>query len=132
MSLAPPFVLVIGGPPRTKKNHNVLATAGRRHVVLPSKPWRRWARDADIIFPDPRAHEAWYANGPILCTVNCRALFYRDRATGDAVGFYQGLADLLEERGVLRNDKQIVSWDGSRLFKDAARPRVEVALEPVE
>jgi hypothetical protein len=47
------------------------------------------------------------------------------------VGYYQGLADLLESRGILANDKHIVSWDGSRLLKDAARPRVELILTPV-
>ena len=59
---------------------------------------------------------------------NCRALFYRDAARGDAVGYYQGLADLLEKRGVISNDKWLVSWDGSRLEIDKENPRVEVTL----
>jgi hypothetical protein len=58
-------------------------------------------------------------------------LFYRDAERGDAVGYYQGLADLLEKRGVVANDRLIMSWDGSRLLKDSANPRVELTLEEV-
>jgi Holliday junction resolvase RusA-like endonuclease len=64
--------------------------------------------------------------------VRCAAVFYRDADRGDAVGYYQGLADLLEKRGVLANDKQIADWNGSELRKDAQRPRVELTLEVLE
>lgn len=39
------------------------------------------------------------------------------------------MRDWLQRAGVLANDRQIASWDGSRLDKDASRPRVEVAIE---
>ena len=39
------------------------------------------------------------------------------------------VADALEEAGVVLNDSLIASWDGSRLLKDAANPRVEITLE---
>jgi len=56
------------------------------------------------------------------------------------------IADLLErrgipgveERGLLKNDRQIVDWDRSRgpwhgpQYLDPARPRVEVELSPVQ
>ena len=61
--------------------------------------------------------------------MNCRALLYRDALIGDAAGYYQALADWLESSGVIVNDRLIVQWDGSRLLKDAARPRIEVTLE---
>lgn len=60
--------------------------------------------------------------------LNCAAIFYRDALRGDAVGYYQGLADALESAGVLSDDKWIIQWDGSRLAKDAKRPRIEVTL----
>ena len=34
--------------------------------------------------------------------------------------------------GIIEDDVQIVSWDGSRLAKDAARPRIEVTVFVVE
>jgi hypothetical protein len=114
--------LVIEGAPRTKKNHGRTEMRGRRKVHLPSV-----------------AHDVWHAAalpqakvgrcGPALTSeVNCRALFFRDALRGDAVGYYQALADLLEHAGIVENDRLIVSWDGSRLRKDAARPRIEVEL----
>ena len=63
--------------------------------------------------------------------LNCRALFYRDARRGDAVGYYQGLADLLEKRGVIENDAQLTQWDGSRLLLDRENPRVEIELTEV-
>jgi hypothetical protein len=126
-----PWVFTIYGAPRTKKTHNVLATAGRpggrgRRIVLPSKAWERWVKDARFDWQ----YGAVGAFAPIAVSVpvNCSALFFCDAARGDAVGYYQGLADLLEKRGVVTNDKLIVTWDGSRLLKDTTTPRVIVVL----
>lgn len=131
--------LIVEGAPRTKKTTNVLAHAGAhqrgRGIVLPSKKWVQWTRTAKIeLDVGPTPLETWVPiaqHQPIRSDVNCRALFYRDANRGDAVGYYQGLADLLEKRTVIVNDRQIVSWDGSRLLKDAAHPRVELWLEAV-
>lgn len=117
--------LTIPGIPRTKKNSQRVVPRGRRHIPLPSKAWADWAADAA-----PKI-EAWAQRmklAPLAYPVNCAAVFYRDALRGDAVGFYQGLADLLEKAGIVEDDKWIVSWDGSRLRKDASRPRVELVL----
>lgn len=125
----PSWRLIVSGAPRTKKTSNVLAVAGRRRVVLPSAAWRRWRREATILV---NGAPIGLRLEPLLTApVNCRALFYRDADRGDAVGYYQGLADLLEERCILGNDRQLVSWDGSRLLIDRAHPRVEILLEAV-
>jgi len=128
--------LVVDGPPRTKKTHNVMARAGGRGIVLPSKNWVRGVKTASIevemnVGISSTCWQPVALMQPVRSQVNCRAFFYRDAERGDAVGYYQGLADLLEKRTVIVNDRQIVSWDGSRLFKDAARPRVELWLEQV-
>ena len=116
--------LTVTGAPRTKKNSMQINTRGGSPVPFPSKAWRKWLKTAVIVGDAPAR-----LGFPIGHPVNCRAIFYRDRRIGDAVGFYQGLADLLEKRGVLEDDKWIVSWDGSRLDCDRERPRVEVELE---
>ena len=69
---------------------------------------------------------------PIAAAVNVRAFFYRQALVGDACGFYQALGDILQDAGIIVNDKQIASWDGTRLRKDAGRPRIEVWLEAVQ
>ena len=50
----------------------------------------------------------------------------------DAVGLYESLGDLLQDGGILANDKLIEDWDGSRRLKDARNPRVEIFLTIVE
>jgi Holliday junction resolvase RusA-like endonuclease len=113
----------IPGAPRTKKTHSRIVQAGGRPRILPSKQYLQWDRDA-------RVHLLMTWREPVIhAEVNCKALFYRDALTGDATGYYQALADTLEKAGVIHNDRLIVSWDGSRLMKDAVNPRVEVTIE---
>lgn len=114
------------GAPRTKKTSNRLVPTRRRQFVLPSKAWEKW-RDSLTLVTRCSPKEF-----PIKEPVNCKAIFYRDANRGDAVGYYQGLADVLEHYQIVDNDKFIVSWNGSRLDKDAKNPRVEVTLESVE
>lgn len=114
------------GAPRTKKTSNRLVPgrgrkAGRK-LVLPSAAWVRWVETAVFPVKVARLPDQPYS---------CRALFYRDRLTGDACGYYQGLADALEKWGVLSDDRFLVDWDGSRLLLDRKNPRVEITLTPV-
>ena len=131
--------LTVHGAPRTKKTSNRLVRAGGRHRVLPSKAWESWVKSARIQRVDAplTRYRGPFVTHWIFGTLpdrpyNCAALFYRDADRGDAVGYYQGLADLLERVGVLSNDKFITSWDGSRLLVDRENPRVEITLTPLE
>lgn len=156
------FSLVILGAPRTKKTSNRLGwrysrRLGRKvRVVLPSAAWSRWAKGAVIVvreagrscsgtyFMPGRGRKLWpvrytYEGAFFLglhpvtaARVRCVAKFYRQAQTGDASGFYQGLGDLLEKRGVIANDSQIADWNGSELLKDSACPRVELTLEVLD
>jgi len=120
--------LTVYGTPRTKKTHNRVFMIKGRPRVLPSKAWVDWCAKAVIEFPDT---SAWTAGLPLPDhPYNVCAHFYRDANRGDAVGYYQGLADLLEKRGIISNDKWLVGWDGSRLLKDKDNPRVEITLTP--
>ena len=126
--------------PRTKKTHNLVVAHSGKIRVLPNPAWVRWCKGAQFV-----GSPEWDGNGvpvyhrtlwrlpalPLDTPFNWRALFYRVAKRGDAVGYYQGLADLLDMRGVVENDALIVSWDGSRLLKDAQHPRVEVELTEV-
>lgn len=140
--------------PRTKKTHGRIVTAGAKPALLPSVYFERW--EAGLRFsPDlPGRHLAFWASwrrltkkqkavtrkvtgAPVALlapvAMNCRALFYVERDwNGDAVGYYQAVADALEAWGVVPNDKWITSWDGSRVRIDAAHPRVEVMLTLAE
>lgn len=115
----------IFGAPRTKKNHGWRTKQGAQ---MPSHAFAAWNKSAQWDLMIAR-------RTPLFETfkepVNCRALFYRERSTGDAVGYFQALADALQEGRIVEDDRLIVSWDGSRLLKDTANPRIEVTLERV-
>lgn len=114
------------GMPRTKKTSDELGWVRGRIRKFPAKAWREWAEHALLRWSSPAPRR------PLAQRLNCRALFFlAPRQHGDAAGYYQGLADLLEKRGVVENDRLLVSWDGSRLIHDRSEPRIEVELTPV-
>lgn len=124
------FVLPV--VPRTKKNHGSVIKRGTRKFHIPSEAYTAmegkivaWAQTA-LTMNHGKAHFARCLH--FAQPLNCGAIFYRDADRGDAVGYYQGLADALEAAGVVADDKWIKQWDGSRLAKDAGRPRIEVTL----
>lgn len=115
-------------PPRTKKNSPRIIKGRRHPILLPSAAYKRW--------------ESAATKSMILCLLELRqrrlmditdyvyvnAKIYRDRNVGDVTGFTQAIGDWLEHAGILANDKQIDSWDGTERLKDAECPRVEITL----
>lgn len=144
--------LTIEGAPRTKKTHPQLIPNKKshqcphcrryeRHFIIPSsgnEEWFKYAMQQSTILRTTLLRLG--ISLPITQYVNIRALFYRDRLTGDATGYYQALADFLQAprqhngkttrqgAGIIDDDALIVSWDGSRLLKDAGNPRIEVTI----
>jgi len=48
----------------------------------------------------------------------------------DLMGLYQATADILQKAGIIKNDRDIVSFDGSRIAGiDSGNPRVEIEIE---
>lgn len=128
------LAFTLTGAPRTKKNSSRLVKHRGRLIPIPSKAWMKWASEALIELPEmaPAGLVRFRPGRTIFVPVNCRALFFCDTARSvDPVGLYQGLADLLEKRGVIENDSLIASWDGSRVAVDRKNPRTEVVLETV-
>ena len=128
----------IHGAPRTKKTSTQLVHIGKFHKLLPSKQHKAWFKLA--MEQAPRILRELAAQGatlPLVGLVEVSAVFYRDRNTGDLLGYEQSLADWLQAprhkpkrngAGIIRDDAQIDSWDGSRRAKDAANPRIEVTI----
>lgn len=127
------LAFVIFGAPRTKKNHSrIVGRNTGRMRLLPSEAHEEWERVALGSMYGIRAAARKFGVGlPIAEDVNCRAVFYRQANIGDANGYYQALADFLQNAGIVKNDQQIKQWDGARLRKDSANPRIEVWLEAI-
>lgn len=119
--------LVIEGPPVTKKNSMQMARNKRTGAVFPvqSKPQKAWAEKAVWQI------RAQSGGSVYACPVNMAAIVYRAKAVGDLLNYLAAVSDALEAAGVVTNDRLIVSLDGSRMLKDADRPRVEVELTVV-
>jgi Holliday junction resolvase RusA-like endonuclease len=125
------IVLVIPGAPRTKKTSNRIVRVGgsrKSFKILPSAAHESWFERAMLLMRAEFRALTIAGLAPIARPVHVRAIFYRDAARGDLVGYQQALADFLERAGIIVNDKYVVSWDGTRLEVDRGRPRIEVTV----
>jgi len=145
---------VITSKPRTKKTSNRIVRikskdGGEFIKVMPSKAFMEWQKDA--IEQAQLIRPALIANGlklPITCPISVKTLVFRGQYSGDLCGFEQAIGDALQEpqykpnpknnniprqtragMGIIGDDEQIKSWDGSRLYFDADHPRVEITIE---
>ncbi len=56
-----------------------------------------------------------------------------NRSKPDLINLEEATADILEVAGVVENDRNIVSWDGSRIMGiDRDSPRVEIEIQEVQ
>jgi hypothetical protein len=128
----------IFGPCRTKKTSSQIVHIGKFHKLLPSKQYLEWFHLA--LQQAPRIRRELAAQGaqlPLAGLVEVSAVFYRQTCVGDLCGFLQALGDYLQAprlkpkrngAGIIKDDAQIDSWDGSRRAKDADNPRIEVTI----
>ena len=129
------FTITIEGAPRTKKNSGRLVRGGRKQTgrqrLIPSKAFEEWNTSAQMQLAKWRSErrpDMAPVSFPIRREVNCCATIWREADTGDAVGYYQAIADALQEARIVENDRLVVSWDGSRLQKSKERPHVHILL----
>jgi len=66
-----------------------------------------------------------------MSNLSVQALYYMpDRRRPDLLNLLQATADIIEKAGVIGNDRDIVSFDGSRIMEvDKENPRVEIYIE---
>jgi Holliday junction resolvase RusA-like endonuclease len=111
--------------PRTKKNSTELG--------IRQSPAYRAYRGAAL----PAIRDAVSQIGSLQADVryNVCAHFYPDSSgnRADANNFYASLADLLENAGLIPNDRQFCRWWGSDVFVDhGTTPRTEFVITPIE
>lgn len=130
--------------PRTKKTSNRIVRMGKSGQIriLPSEEFEQFA--LECMFFRGQLHREIDFPLPITGPVAVKALFYRSGDYGDALGYEQALADVLQDEkwskakpgkapkkirdglGIILDDKQIRWWDGTRLL--IGEPRIEVEI----
>jgi len=118
--------ITLPGSIRSKKNSKRIFKQGKFTRVLPSKAYLIWEELA----------RGWAAcQWPydvslslIEKPVSINAQIYYKGPQPDLSGCLESIGDAME--GYLwKNDKQIYSWDGSRLHHDLKNPRTELTVE---
>ena len=124
--------VVLPGSIRSKKNSKRACMVGGKHVpkravLLPSKAYVEWEKQArKAVMSQVVPHRA-IQSGP----VHVRVTAYYKGGEPDLSGILESVGDCLE--GILwEDDKQIVSWDGSRKLKDSKDPRTVVEVLRVD
>jgi len=125
-SVAREVKLTLPGSIRSKKNSKRLVQVGgkrapKRWVILPSKTYQQWEKQARW------AARAQYKLPPMEHDVHVEIHVFYKGPMPDLSGCLESCGDCLE--GIVwLNDKQIKSWDGSRLCHDIRNPRTEVIV----
>lgn len=120
--------LTLLGRPATKKNSGRIVKCGNFPKLLPSKAYTQY--EANCLKQITGAHK-----GKIKGKCWVKALYWLPdrRWWPDLLGVEQATGDILQKAGVIANDKDIISWDGSRIAGiDKDNPRTEVEIREVE
>ena len=114
-----------------KNNRQLVQVKGRGAVLLPSKRYREWDREAKRVILAYGRPQRPFASARLTI-----AIYHGDAVRRDTNNATQGIQDVLVEMGVLEDDNWMVIGSPEVLhFVDVADPRMEVTVtetEPVD
>jgi Holliday junction resolvase RusA-like endonuclease len=143
---------VIRAAPRTKKGHGRIITIPNRKPacrccghkpgfpkLLPSDAYEKW--EADAIRQCMTIKPKLIAAGvelPIVHPIGIEAVFYLSPTKEglmrldcpDLSNLLEAVGDMLQEAGIIKDDRIICDWDGSRRL--LGEPRVEIYITILE
>lgn len=117
-----PIKFTIPIAPVSKKNHQQIIYHSGRPMVIPSKQYLQYEKDAMWFLPNVDTIEE---------KVNVKAVFYMPtKRRVDLTNLLQALLDVLVKYGILADDnsKVVFSVDGSYVDYDKKNPRTEVEI----
>ena len=121
------ITVTLPGSIRSKKNSKRVIPIGgvnkpRRHIIVPSKAYKQWEDAARA-----SACEQMGLIDPTPAPVEVEVTAYYKGPEPDLSGVLESVGDCLE--GIVWvNDRQIKSWDGSRVIHDKGNPRTVVRV----
>lgn len=120
-----PIKFTISIAPITKKNHQQIIYHSGRPMVIPSKQYLQYEKDAMWFLPNVDTIEE---------KVNVKAVFYMPtKRRVDLTNLLQALLDVLVKYGILADDnsKVVFSVDGSYVDYDKENSRTEVTITEI-
>lgn len=118
-------MILIPLEPTTKKNSQRIVMAGNRPIVIPSKAYKQYEKDA-ILFLRPLG---------IDYPVNIKCLFYmKTHRRVDLTNLLEAIDDVMVKAGTIKDDNSeiVAGHDGSRVYYDKENPRTEIYIEEIE
>ena len=111
--------------PRTKKNSQKIIRNPRTKalMIVQSEEYKQYEKDAGWFLRQPAA--------PISEPINIKCIFYRDsRRRVDLTNLLEAIDDILVKYKIIADDnfEIIRGHDGSRVYIDKDRPRVEIEI----
>ena len=120
------FTITLPGSIRSKKNSKRIYARGKFKTVLPSKAYCAWEKQARLVASEILHGTLEAPFGGDIKNVKVTA-YYKGQQP-DLSGVLESVADCLEKI-IWTDDKNIIAWDGSRLYHDLKNPRTEVEVE---
>lgn len=97
-----------------KKNSKQLSSRNGRIFVRSSENYKIWERTATLHLLQSKIKTQYSL--PITDPINlsCKFHFPNHQSEPDLSNLYQGIEDILQDIGIIENDKLVYSHDGSR------------------
>lgn len=114
--------------PVTKKNHGTITMRGRKPIMLPSKQYRQYEKEAGWFLKK-------YAGMNINVPVNVKCIFYMPtRRKVDLPNLLNAIDDVLVHYKVVEDDNRniIATHDGSIVLYDKNNSRTEIEITKKE
>ena len=114
------------GRPITKKNsQRIVLTKNNKRFIIQSKQYLDYENNCLWQL------KAQYKDETIKSKLNLKAYYYMpDRRIPDLINLLQSTCDILEKARIIENDKNIISFDGSKIMGiDKENPRAEIIIE---
>jgi len=118
--------IILEGRPATKKNSQQIVMAGnKRRYVIQSKRYLEYENKCLWQL------KARYHGETIKGKMAVKLLYWlKDKRLPDLLNLEEATCDILEKAKVIENDRNIYSFDGSRIIgMDKNNPRVEIYIE---
>ena len=123
------YKFVIEGHPAGKKTSQQIIFCKGKPKIIQNSRYNDYEQEFIIqmykLYPELKTLN-------LACPINLKCVYYiKDRRKRDLVNLLQATCDILVNAGVIKDDNHeiIRSFDGSTVYVDKIKPRVEICID---